>query len=158
MRRTNWRAPAASATRKMSTNRLLSAESSGQFMLPLLFVPRESWASYLSPAYATRCLEEALAPETMFDQGYENTFALLSEADDKLINWLSSLETSEKQLRPGRLSQDDSKRFLGLQAADIAAAVARDVFEENYEDARTGAEAVREIFPKVMLNDEWFMP
>jgi hypothetical protein len=57
--------------------------------------------------------------------------------------------------RAGRLEQDDSAKLLGLQAADLAVGLATEAFEYHGSETRAGAQAVRRVFQRVLLNDEW---
>lgn len=63
--------------------------------------------------------------------------------------------TMARPVQMGAVSARDSESVLGLQAADIAAAVARDTFEGAEGTTRSRAGAVRCIFDHVLLNDEW---
>lgn len=101
-------------------------------------------------------LEAAQGFEGVYDIGSMNAFNMLQQADDKILSIISSTSLSNAtSLAPGRLSQEDSRRVLGLQAADIAAGLARRTFEQSYPGTREGASAVRKIFSRVMLNDRW---
>ena len=45
---------------------------------------------------------------------------------------------------------------LGLQVADVAAAVACDAYESGSGDCLSRARVVRTIFGRVLLNNTWF--
>lgn len=104
---------------------------------------------------AVEYLEAAVGPNRHFDTGSGRAFDLLSEANDIVVSTIRAAQGSSAQFRPGKLTQEDSMKVLGIQAADIAAGYAREVFESEYGDTTTAAKALRRVFSRVMLNDKW---
>jgi hypothetical protein len=102
-------------------------------------------------------IQHAMEPDRVYDQGQDSVFELVSKAHSDIEKMLQAardghiIETSAA----GRLSQEDSRCVLGLQAADIAAAIARREFERSPRSVRQGAVAVRGLFARVLLNDTW---
>lgn len=101
------------------------------------------------------CLEAGTESSLVFDQGSSNAFSMLKEADDKIHQAIESWRYRDAEIRSGRLTQEDSRRLRGLQAADIAAGLAAQVFENANADTLIAAKAVQEIFHNVLLNDCW---
>lgn len=104
---------------------------------------------------AMACLEAASESEAIFDQGSDNAFAMLRDADEKIQQALEHWLCRDGVVRATRLIQEDSRNLRGLQAADIAAGFASQIFEQADTDTLGGAKAVREVFPNVLLNDRW---
>jgi hypothetical protein len=102
-------------------------------------------------------LEETIAPDRVFDEGSAPVFAMLEGARNRIVETLKRMQMfqMEREIRAGTLAQDDSRRVLGLQVADVAAGVARDAYESSSGDTRSRARAVRRIFSRVLVNDEW---
>lgn len=93
----------------------------------------------------------------IFDDGRAGAFLAVHEAHSCLWNRLAAQGHlfMLENLRPGVMVQEDSRNYLGLQAADIAAAIAREIYEGFPNDRRAGAFAVSERFRRVLLNDSW---
>ena len=100
-------------------------------------------------------LEAAVEPDQVFDMGSSNAFALLERAHTKVIDAVSTMRIAAGQFSPGKLAQEDSEKLLGLQAADIAAGLARQTLERDFATTVEGARAVKSIFSRVLLNDRW---
>jgi hypothetical protein len=60
-----------------------------------------------------------------------------------------------RELRTGRLREEDSVALLGVQAADIAARFASQLYELHPNDRRAGALLVKQHVDRVLFNDEW---
>ncbi len=102
-------------------------------------------------------LEETMAPDRVYDEGDARVFASLEDAHNRVDASLDRMRMFQLQqeVRAGRLEQDDSRRILGLQVADLAAAVARNVYEGTSGTTPQRSTKVRGIFRRVLLNDEW---
>ena len=102
-------------------------------------------------------LEETMAPDRVYDEGSARAFSMLEAAHERIKQALERMRMFQLQrdMRAGALTQEDSRRVLGLQVADIAAAVARDAYESATGDCSSRARAVRTIFRRVLLNDKW---
>jgi len=61
----------------------------------------------------------------------------------------------QMQRRAGTVKEEDSRNVLGIQVADIAAALAARVYELAPGGPREKAGRVRTVFDRVLLNDEW---
>lgn len=115
-------------------------------------------ARFISEGHvAYLALEETMAPDRFYDQGSATVFAMLDAAHSRITDALERMRMFQLQqdIRAGALVQEDSRRVLGLQLADIAAAVARDAYENATGDCLSRARAVRSIFSRVLLNDKW---
>jgi hypothetical protein len=102
-------------------------------------------------------LTEAVSANHVFDLGNIIAFEKLRTAHDKLDDALSAHSHSylgERHPR-GTLVQEDSRRFLGIQAADIAAGIASEIYQRFPEDRLAGAREVRRVFNRVLMNDRW---
>lgn len=108
-------------------------------------------AGHVALAY----LEAAVEPDAVFDLGSSNAFDLLAQAHQKIIDAITAMRMEAGQFSPGSLRQDDSQKVLGLQAADIAAGVARRRLEQDFESTLEAARGLKRIFSRVMLNDRW---
>ena len=104
---------------------------------------------------ATAVLEQAVQPERIFDVGSMNAFKALQDANDIVVHAIDSFGLSTDAISPGLIRQDDSRKLLGLQAADLACGYARHVFETDYSGTTEAASAVRRVFSRVLLNDQW---
>ncbi len=102
-----------------------------------------------------RIIERAIEPDFLFDEGSKKAFRRLEEAHKKMCDLVERAMLSEQRIGPGSVSQEDSKKVRGLQAADIAAGLAREIFERNYPDVQDASRAVRSTFSRVLLNTRW---
>ena len=60
------------------------------------------------------------------------------------------------RVQPGVLKESDSRLELGLQAADVGAAVASKLYEEAADSGPTSrALAVKSVFSRVCFNNDW---
>jgi len=102
-------------------------------------------------------IEESMAPDRVYDAGNRSVFAALQAAHTRIDAELERIRLYQlmQPVQAGTLSEEDSRRVLGLQVADVAAAVARDEYEKQPGDTRARAECVRRIFRHVLLNDQW---
>lgn len=111
---------------------------------------------FSSGHFAYKRLEETLAADRTFDEGSRPAFQILAEAHQKMADTLDQAMYGQlSRARPGTVSEEDSRNALGIQVADIAAAVASQEYELAQGMARQKAERVRAVFGRVLLNDEW---
>ena len=104
-----------------------------------------------------RIIERAIEPDFLFDEGSEKAFRRLKEAHQKICDIVERAMLSEQRIGPGSVSQEDSKKVQGIQAADIAAGLAREIFENNYPGVQDASRAVRSTFARVLLNTRWII-
>lgn len=108
-------------------------------------------------AISIRALHSATVSDLTYDHGRPRAFETAEKAHDRVVEQLR--RTAEGYLhlttRPGRMIQDDSARLLGLKAADLAAAIAAEIYEQYPHDRRAGAAAIVDRFDRVLLNAEW---
>ncbi len=112
---------------------------------------------YLDPGrVATESIALSLERDYVFDQGRRRAMEELEASRAAIENILNAIAFAELgQGSRGAVSEEDSTRIRGLQAADIAAGVARDEFEHASGDSAERAQALRRIFDRVLLNDQW---
>jgi hypothetical protein len=111
-----------------------------------------------SPGHiAVVSIQHAMEPDRIYDQGSDPVFDMLLKAHLDIEKRLEGARNEYilEASRPGTLSQEDSRGFLGLQAADIAAAIARREFERSPRRLHDGAHAVPQLFSRVLFNDQW---
>ena len=87
--------------------------------------------------------------------GSKQEFKSLTEDHQNMCYVVEQAILSEKLIGPGSISQDDSRKVRSLQAADIAAGIAREIFEINYPDVQKACRAVKSNFARVLLNTRW---
>jgi hypothetical protein len=58
-------------------------------------------------------------------------------------------------LRTGVVEEEDSRKVLGIQVADIAAAIASNLFERSEKPTREAARDLKGHFDGVFLNSRW---
>ena len=104
---------------------------------------------------SSRIIESVIEPDFIFDEGSKKAFKSLKEAHHNMCNVVEQAVLSRIRISPGSVSQDDSKKVLSLQAADIAAGIAREIFERNYPDVQKASRAVKSTFARVLLNTRW---
>jgi hypothetical protein len=115
-------------------------------------------ARYVNPGrHAFLALEDALLPDRIYDHGPAEPFQMLQRAHRIIhAHMVASMHSHWVQgARAGRLEQDDSAKLLGLQAADVVVGLATEAFEIHGGETRAGAQNVRRMFSRVLLNDEW---
>ncbi len=101
-------------------------------------------------------LEETLAADRTFDEGSRPAFQMLAEAHQIMADKLDQAWYGQfSRARLGTVREEDSRNALGIQVADIAAAVASREYELAQGTVRQKAERVRAVFGRVLLNDEW---
>jgi hypothetical protein len=113
---------------------------------------------YFSSAYiAFKTLGETLSVNRYYDKGNVEAFNRVQDAHTKVIGILDALNSSflNEQAQRGSLKQVNSKQYLGIQAADIAAGIASREYERFPDNGRDGAICLKTIFNRVLLNDEW---
>jgi hypothetical protein len=96
-------------------------------------------------------LQTAVEPNRTFDRGSDPAFRMLEEANNIVVDTIRSVQIEAGQFSPGRLAQEDSAKVRGIQAADIAAGYARQLFEREDADTRASTMAIRRVFSRVML-------
>jgi len=106
---------------------------------------------------AIESVELQLERDHTFDEGAQQALTELEAGRQRLATLLNEGPWREFQrpVRAGAVTEDDSRRLLGLQAADVAAAVARRIFEDLNGDTQARARAIRAVFDRVLLNDTW---
>jgi hypothetical protein len=104
---------------------------------------------------SSRIIESAIEPDFVFDEGSKKVFNSLKEAHLNMCNVVEQAILSGQRIGPGSVSQDDSRKVRSLQAADIAAGIAREIFESNYPDVQKASRAVKCTFARVLLNARW---
>ena len=104
---------------------------------------------------SSRIIESAIEPDIIFDEGSKKAFKSLKEAHQNMCNVVEQAILSGQRIDPGSVSQDDSRKVRSLQAADIAAGIAREIFESNYPDVEKASRAVKSTFERVLLNTRW---
>lgn len=116
----------------------------GRYVPPYKYIAMESVAVQLERDH-------------FFDEGAHEAFTELEKSRRRLEMLLraGALQEYRQPTRSGTVTEDDSRRLLGLQAADIAAAIARRIFESTGGDTRGRARAVKRVFDHVLLNDRW---
>ena len=114
--------------------------------------------SLASPFLAVRELTRGLAADRMFDVGSAPVWDEVKAAHLKIRSYVEQQVTHRlmRVARWGRLEQIPSHLELGLQAADIAAALAAREYElAGDRPSRSRAVEVKRYFAGVCLNGEW---
>lgn len=104
---------------------------------------------------ATTLFERQLGVPTVFDAGRLPAWRLIERAHDLAVRDLNWRRRSPERFLPGGLAMEDSARFRGLQLADIAAAMSRELFEAAFPETPQASAAVRTRFPRVLVNTTW---
>jgi hypothetical protein len=121
-----------------------------------LLVRRLEEMRYLSIRnFSYKPLEYTLETNRTFDRGSGRAFALLTSAHEKMVKVLEKAMYMQVQRRAGTVKEEDSRNVLGIQVADVAAALAAQVYESAPGGPRDKAGRVRTMFDRVLLNDEW---
>lgn len=105
--------------------------------------------------FAYQQLEDSLTVDQTFDQGSRPAFKMLAEAHQKMVDVLDEASWGQLRWRAGSVKEEDSRNAIGIQVADIAAAVAAKEYELAPGGVREKAERVRTTFDRVFLNDKW---
>jgi hypothetical protein len=111
-----------------------------------------------SGQYALRLLEEPAAHDYVFDTAASAKVTRgLRDAHAEVVRFLRMHQHRAvmRTLRPGTVREEDSRNYLGIQVADVAARTASDEFEGCGLPGREAARRVRERFERVLFNDEW---
>jgi hypothetical protein len=118
----------------------------------------EQWR-FFAPGGYFKCLllGEDVEWERYFDEGARPAFRQLELAHEKVLEFVKEADRRffSNVIRPGRVIQEDSRRVLGIQAADIAAGIAAGLYEQSPGDRRSGARRVRGAFNRVLHNSQW---
>ncbi len=104
---------------------------------------------------SSRILEYTIDSDFIFDERSKKVFERLKEAHQNMCDVVEQATFSGRRIGPGSISQDDSRKVRSLQAADIAAGIAREIFESNYPDIQQASKAVKSSFERVLLNRQW---
>lgn len=113
---------------------------------------------FLSEGYVSfATLGEAVGADRYFDAGNAKAFASVRAAHAAVVTVLveANAQFFGREVRAGRLREEDSISLLGVQAADIAARFAARLYERHPEDRRAGALLVKQHVDRVLLNNEW---
>lgn len=107
---------------------------------------------------ACQLLRVDVETDKTYDVGPKPVLTQLELADNRIWHYVESQVafTLEDQVRRGILDERASHTELGLQAADVAAALASREYEfasDDEEGAR--ARAVKRLFARVLLNGRW---
>ncbi len=110
-----------------------------------------------SGQWASKVLEDVLAPDRIYDDGNLQAFEKLQAAHAVATEAAQAylVNATVQASRPGTLKQDDSRAVVGLRVADWAAAVARREYESHPTCRREGATALAKQFKRVLFNDGW---
>ena len=102
-------------------------------------------------------LGEVVTINRFFDVGDAKAFNELEKAHAKIEASLSRVQGQFfwLNIRGGRLKQEDSAQLLGIQAADLAAAIASIEYEEFPNDRTAGIAAIKQKFHRVLVNGRW---
>lgn len=104
---------------------------------------------------AWRTFERVVTPDYVFDKASAPVLAKLKNAHNMVVESLNGARMIDAQLKAGSVFDEDSRRLLELQAADLAAGLARQIFESNFDDVESAAHRVRARFNRVLFNDRW---
>ena len=116
------------------------------------------FSGFLDPRYISLVsLNDVASDHCVFDIGDSIAFTELEQAHRRIRNTLTNAADNFfwLSLRGGQVSQQDSAQLLGIQAADIAARIAADIYEESPDDRIVGAKTLKNSFERVLLNDRW---
>jgi len=116
-------------------------------------------ASYLQEtAIAVRALRPTMTVDYVLDHASSNRITTgVEDAHDEVERFLRKAEQERilTTLRTGSVEEEDSRKVLGIQVADVAAAVASSIFERWGKPTREAACDLRDYFAGVFLNDAW---
>lgn len=114
---------------------------------------------YLVGGYvACQLLRVDVETDKLYDIGPAPVLMQLELADNRIWNYMKSQVafSLENQVRRGALDGRASHTELGLQAADIAAAIASRQYERASDDGEgSRIKAVKQLFDRVCLNGRW---
>lgn len=108
--------------------------------------------------FACQLLRLDLETDKTYDIGPAPVLTQLELADNRIWQYVEKEvgASLEDQVRRGTLNERPSHVELGLQAADIAAALASREYELTSDDEEGArAKAVKRLFARVLLNDRW---
>jgi hypothetical protein len=102
-------------------------------------------------------LSEEVGYDLFLDKGTARVFRMVEDAHGKIV---STLDEARRRffistLRGGKVVEEDSRLVLGIQAADVAAAIASREYQKHPEDRLRGAHGIRAIFSRVLWNTTW---
>lgn len=108
--------------------------------------------------FACQLLRVDVETDKIYDIGPAPVLIQLKSADVRIWNYMKSQVafSLEDQVRRGALDERASHAELGLQAADIAAALASRQYESASDDEEGArVKAVKRLFDRVSLNGRW---
>lgn len=107
--------------------------------------------------FACRALEVDVETDKTFDVGPLPVLLQLKRADDRIWNYVNEgvQRSFATKLERGTLDERVSHVELGLQAADIAASLAARTYETALAENKSGIEAVKATFHRVLFNGRW---
>jgi hypothetical protein len=107
---------------------------------------------------ACRALSEALASNYTYDAARSRhiTDALVT-AHGEVVDFVNRQRAMylRETLTPGTIREEDSRKVLGIQVADIAAGVAADIYERSRLRSVEAARVLTTRFDRVFLNRRW---
>ncbi len=111
---------------------------------------------FVNPGPVAYRLLRSIIPQSLtFDIGNARAFARLKAAYSTVIDTLDRSLVHDHAEYSYRLDMADSRRYAGLQIADVAASWASECFETNYPPHERACEAVKNRFARVLFNDVW---
>ncbi len=132
----------------------LSPERQGEALMKLA----EDHRYFIGGYFAHQLLSIDLETDKTYDVGPAPVFAQLELANNRIWTYVDREVglSLERRVRRGTLDERPSHTVLGLQAADIAAALAAWEYESAPDDEEgTKALAVKRLFARVLLNGRW---
>jgi len=101
---------------------------------------------YFNPAYYYReLLYQSISPARFFDEGDRLSIKIIKELHEKINQGLQQF--NKYTLPSPKIIELDSKKDIRIQAADVAAGIARDIYE------RHGIKGLRDKFNYVFVNE-----
>jgi hypothetical protein len=112
---------------------------------------------FMGAHVAHRVIGAALGQDYVFDvAGSRRVTLALDEAHATIERFLRNSARHFLDITlTGGLEERDSRSVLGIQVADVAAAVAADLFERSRKPALDSARELRDQFDRVFLNGRW---
>jgi hypothetical protein len=107
--------------------------------------------------FAYKVLSLDIATDRIYDFADAQVMMQVGRAHTRVCDYVERevhLRTG-RPIRRGVIEQRHSHVELGIQAADIAAAVASRLYESQPEDGRAGVREVRRVFTDVLMNGRW---
>jgi len=104
---------------------------------------------YFNPAfYYLELLYQSISPARFFDKGDSLSIKIIKELQDMIKQVLENQMFNNRYILPSpKVEELDSKKDRRIQAADVAAGIARDIYE------RHGIKGLRDKFNYVFVNE-----